>query len=88
MWNKEWFQEQRWSGWGWSGENRGRKNLINLNFEKNPKLFQGMEAQGLCIESNKKHRKKKFLIKKDAWFKKKFLNYIPEYIPISSIVYF
>ena len=52
----------------------GEEELNKLKFWEKKKLFQGMKAQGLCIESNKKHRgkKKTFLIKKDAWFKKKF----------------
>ena len=37
----------------------GEEDLNKLKFwKKKPKLFQGMKAQGLCIESNKKHIKK------------------------------
>lgn len=47
---------------------QGKEELNKLKFwKKKKKLFQSIEAQGLCIESNNKHREKKnFLIKKDA----------------------
>lgn len=64
---------------GWMGIElweQGKEELNKLKFWKKTKtkLFQGIEAQGLYIESNKKHRKKKKLSNKKRCmiFKKKF----------------
>lgn len=42
-------------------ENRGRKKLININFEKKNKnkTISRYRSSGIVHESNKKHRKKK-----------------------------